>query len=87
MSKGLFSFPDFHSGGNETDGEQFGARNDLGQRRIESRSAWPGGLMAEGSGQRRFKNVKRAHEVVRKQFVKGILHGEDVILSEFNSAN
>jgi len=24
-----------------------------------------GGLMAEGSGQRRFKNVKRAHEVVR----------------------
>ena len=25
-----------------------------------------GGLMAEGSGQRRFKNVKRAHEVVRK---------------------
>jgi hypothetical protein len=54
MSKGLFSYPDFHSGGSETDGEQFAARNDLGQRRIESRSAWPGGLMAEGSGQRRF---------------------------------
>jgi len=36
------------AGGSETDGEQFAARNDLGQRRIESRSAWRRWLNGRG---------------------------------------